>query len=68
MSRLKSTGGSPQAIETSKVEVMTAKSVFMMADTGIRMKGGLVIFLYKRRIKMYGYFLGSINHLALLAL
>jgi hypothetical protein len=39
-----------------------------MADTGIRMKGGLVIFLDKRRIKMHRYFLGSINHLALLSL
>jgi len=68
MSRLKSTGGSPQASDTNKVEVMTAKSVFMMADTGIRMKVRLVIFLDKWCIKMPKNFLGPINYLALLAL
>lgn len=50
------------------MEVMAAKSVFMMEDTGIRMKGRLVIFLDKQCIKMAKNFLGPINHLALLAL
>jgi hypothetical protein len=65
---LKSTGGTPLAIETSKVEVMTARSVFMMVDTGIRIKGRLVIFLDKQCIEMPKNFRGPINHVALLAL
>jgi hypothetical protein len=50
------------------VEVMTARSVFMMVDTGIRIKGRLVIFLDKQCIEMPKNFRGPINHVALLAL
>ena len=39
----------------------------MMVDTGIRIKGRVVIFLDKQCIKIPKNFRGLINHLALLA-